>query len=357
MTFEATLLPESEKEALCRSLLDEFGVDDVRLGGRGELIHGCVLPWGNHKDQSRNPTASLNYLKLTYKCLGCGSGGGLLWLIQVMRGSEGEGSKAARAWLNKETGLGQQIMDLGKLVQYLDALYDKRGNQRNPIPTYSAKVLEPWLLIHPYLTDPIEAKGRGIPVEAVTRLKLGYDSARDRIIIPHFMGESLVGWQARRLSASDPDLVKYRNSPDFPKDQSIYNYDYIAPETTVVEAPLSAAKHVLDIHIEATFGATLTERQLQLLSKHNYLVFWFDNDPAGWKATRAACEMLCRYTTVMVVESPWAQDAGAVDTEDAKELIAGAIPWSLWEPPTALYCYIHRSEGLLWEDCPCPKEK
>lgn len=350
MTLEATLLPDTEKEALARSLLEEFGAEEVRVGSYGELIHGCLLPWGNHKDQKRNPTASLNYKKLVYKCLGCGSGGGLLWFIQVMRGQQGEGTKEARRWLERETGTGGQVMDLTKLLSYLDSLYDKTAKDRSPLPTYNERVLEPWKVIHPYLTEM-----RNIPVEAIVRLKLGYDDNRQRIIIPHYMGDTLVGWQARRLAPDDPDPVKYRNSPDFPKDRSLYNYDYLAENATVVEAPLTVARHLVDIHMEATFGTSVTDNQVHLLSKHHpRLTLWMDNDQSGWTATGKLGYALRRHTSVWVVDSPYAQDAGEIDTWRAKELIEEAIPWSLWKPPKSLRCYVHQSEK--WNHCPCPKK-
>lgn len=350
--FEAKLLPDHEKERLCQELLDEFGARVVNVTYKGEMQHGCVLPFGNHKNQGTSPTASLNYKKLTYRCLGCGGHGGLLWFIAVMRGYEGDNAKQARAWLNQEAGIGQ-VQDLAKLLEYFDALY-KAPDAKPVIPTYNIDVLKPWLLIHPYLTDPINKKGRAIPIAAVKRMKLGYDQRRDRIIIPHIIDGTLVGWQARRMAKIDPDPTKYRNSPDFPKEFTIYNYDYLAPVATVVEAPLTVARHVLDIHMEATFGAALGERQLQLLAKHPTLVIWFDNDKAGWEATRVLISLLCRYTEVLVVNSPWAQDAGDMTTPDAQQLIADALPWSLWEPPTAIRCYIHQDN--LWEDCPCPKK-
>lgn len=327
-TFEAVLLPDSEKETLARTLLEEFDAQRITSHG-GELIHSCILPFGMHKNGDRNPSASFNYKKLTYKCLGCGSGGGLLWFIATMRG---EGTKQARAWLNKTAGLGT-VMDLSDLLRYFDAVYHKETDRR-VIPHYDPRVLEPWLLLHPYMTEV-----RRVPEATLKKMKVGWDSQRDRIIIPHFVGESLVGWQARRLDPDDPEPMKYKNSPDFPKDYTIYNYDYLAPYVVVVESPLSVLRHQHHVPVEGTFGASVTDAQMKMLSKHPKVILWFDNDKAGWKATREVGNYLMRYTDVWAVNNPYAADMGDMDEWMVTELLESAVPYAIWELPRRLRCH------------------
>jgi hypothetical protein len=64
-TFAQSSLPDSAKEALCRSLLAEFGVDRIQATHGGELRCCCPMPWHDEK----HPSASLNYRKLTFNCL------------------------------------------------------------------------------------------------------------------------------------------------------------------------------------------------------------------------------------------------------------------------------------------------
>src|SRR5690606_12605011 len=134
------MLPEPIKEQLCRELLEEFGAVSIRHRPvQQELTHGCLINPDQHTDQVRNPTASLNYGKLTYKCLGCNAQGGLLWLITRVRGCTHE---EARAWLSKETGTGETVMPLQQLLDYYDALYSQAARQpapsrRTPRPCWS----------------------------------------------------------------------------------------------------------------------------------------------------------------------------------------------------------------------------
>lgn len=340
--FEAVALDDGSKEQLCRDLLAEFGVTNVNATSTGELIHSCCLPFGRHKNGDRNPSASLNFRKLTYNCLGCGSSGGLLWLIAVLRGGSTE---EAREWLNGQTGLGNTVLELGTLLQILDGLYAGNTNVRPPIPRYDRKMLDPWLweIYHPYLTDgmPGVLEGRHIPESTLDHFTIGYadeyTDGSERIIIPLFWKGDLVGWQARHvvdLGQSD----KYRNSPDFPRDRTIYNFDNGDRHSAiVVESPMSVLRH---FHhqptMQATFGAKVTDDQIKLLQRYDRVVLWMDNDKAGWTATHRVAEELARYNTVWVVESPFSADAADLDDAGVDQLIAGAVPYSIWRQPTEL---------------------
>lgn len=343
--FSASLMPEFQREELCRSLLAEFGAHDIRTRD-DELIHGCLLPWANHKNQSADPTASLNWKKLTYKCLGCGAGGGLLWFIASCR--PGSSATDARKWLMDSQGIGEGAMSLHDLLAYFDALYKDKRERYEPIPKYSAKILDQWDWRHPYMTEV-----RGVPETTLDKFRVGYAAqyqvSRDpvvyseRITIPHFWQGDLVGWQTRRLGADGTQ--KYLSSPNFPREQTIYNYDPTAPTTVWVESPASVLRHEHHQHMEATFGASVTERQVQLLQKHPRLVLWPDNDEAGWNALDDLVDnkgnvqrlglinALSPHTKLYVVDSPWAADAADLPDHMVDELIANAVPWPVWSRP------------------------
>lgn len=332
------MLDDGTKEQLCRDLLAEFGVTHVKATAKGELIHSCPLPFGQHRNGDRNPSASLNFRKLTFNCLGCGSSGGLLWFIAALKGETTEG---ARDWLNAQTGLGQTVMDLDVLLKILDKMYAGYQDDRPPIPRYSPQVLKPWTwnLFHPYMTDP-PPDGRGIPESTLEHFRIGYAEeyfdGTERIIFPLFWQGELVGWQARRMDGRGHD--KYRNSPDFPRERAIYNYDNgNRNEAIVVESPASVLSkfHCLPA-MQATFGAKVTDDQIRLLHRYPIVTLWFDNDEAGWNATRRVSEELARHTIVNVVDSPYAADPAEVDDETAARLVRDAVPSVLWSPPTTL---------------------
>jgi hypothetical protein len=342
--FEAKHLPEEQREQLCRDLLSEFGVTNIKRTVTKELIHSCPLPFGGHKNGDRNPSASLNFVKLTFNCLACGNAGGLLWFIAACRGEE---SSQAREWLESQTGLGQTVMELKLLLDMLDAMYVGEQNEHSPIPTYSPSVLDPWTKwpsFHPYLTDGLPEfgiEGRGIPEGVLKHFRVGYAEeyfdGTERIIIPAFWRGTLVGWQARHILAGDYK-DKYRNSPEFPREQIVFNEpDIVGPAPIVVESPMSVLRHYgHQPKMAATYGAKVSDHQLRVLRQHPELTLWFDNDDAGWNATHAVGEANSRYQQVWVIPSSYAADPADLPDDLVDSLIEQRVPYAIWNPPTEL---------------------
>lgn len=326
--FEPGLAPLSIKEQLCRDLLEEFGAVSIRQrSDRNELIHGCLVGT-DHTDQARNPTASLNYDKLTYKCLGCQARGGILWLITKVRNCTWD---EARSWLNTATGSGGEVMSLAQLLEFVDALYGPRPAPA-PIPSHSREILEPWLDPgHPYFAS------RGVARGTAEAFHLGYDAADDCVVIPHFWKHDLVGWQKRRLSGEGP---KYISTPGMPKDTTLFNYDSKRLAAVLVESPMSVLRHAPEIHMEATFGASVTDSQVKLATVHyGRLILWMDNDPAGWSATQSIIERASPYCPVWVVDSPFEGDPGDLTPKEARFVLEEfTIPAIQWTRPKVLYC-------------------
>lgn len=323
--FEFSSLPDAEKIRLCEGLLASAGARNAKVHKSGEIIHSCVLPFGGHAHGDANASASLNWKKLTYNCFGCGNSGGLLWFIAVVHGME---TGEARRWLADQTGIGG-VQDLDSIMRFIDAAIEAshKGFEAMPIPRYDKRILEPWKLIHPYLTI-----GRGIPEANIVKHTVGYDG--DRIIIPHFWKNELVGWQARRLWHTDGG-PKYKNTPDFPRDSTVYNFDPSQERVVIVESPMSVIARTHQCHVEATFGAELNERQLRTLSQHRDVVIFMDPDKAGWKGTRTLTSYLSQNTSrLRVVVNPYAgADAADVDDETFGRLVDGAVHWTLWSQP------------------------
>lgn len=358
--FEAGMLPDSEKERLCRALLSEFGVTSIRVQDNGEMIHSCCLPTGGHKHGDASASASLNYKKLTYNCFGCGSSGGLLWFIALCRGEDTDDS---HRWLADQTGTGPDEQSLASLLEFFEAVYVGESRiMAAPIPKMSPTVLNPWARMHPYMFDP-QPDGRGVPEETLIRFQVGYAEAyrlkikaplgreheadadgrisilSPRIVIPHYWKGNLVGWQTRRLI--DDGSPKYQSSPDFPKDQTLYNYDEKRRSAIIVESPLSVLRHVHHVpEMEGTFGAKMTDRQCALISIHPRVVSWLDNDKAGWQATERLGAYLEAYSDHWVVECPWNADPADLPDEEVDRLSTEAlVPYSLWNSPKVLYCW------------------
>lgn len=356
--FEASLLDDGTKLKLCQDLLSEFGAQNVqRPRADGEIVHSCPLPFGAHANGDRRPSASLNYKKLAFRCLGCGARGGLLWFVAVCRGEDDLG--AARSWLGEETGLGGTLMERNKLLEVLEAIFKQQAERPEDMPVYPVSALKPWThdWVHPYLTDHDRVgriQCRGIPEENCRRFRIGYAEAypmgwdvdeetgertprppEERIVIPIFWNEQLVGWQARALNPDSP--VKYKNSPKCPRDRVLYGWPGPGEDVEVVESPMSVLRHCHHRPVVATFGKVLTEYQLRILRTARSVTLALDPDLGGWQGTEAAIQGLKDYVPLRVVEWVYREKDPADYPDDLlAERLDHAVPWSLWRRPKKL---------------------
>lgn len=340
-------MPRDLKLDFCVDLLESVGAEKINVReARGEIIHCCVAPWHNEK----NPSASLNFDKMTYRCLGCPASGGILWLIGVTQGVYGP---EARNWLSEQTGLGGKEFQLAPLLQFLDAIEEAstKGRTTVSMTRYSEAALEPWKGIYPGLTTGVPdlgIEGRGIPEQNLIEARVGWDMDANRVIIPHFWKGDLVGWQSRRIL--DDGSEKYKSTPEFPRDRTLY----LQPEgkrIVVVESPMSVLRHRHHLPMGGTFGFAVTEQQVGLLRWYPEIIFWVDSDEAGWRNIEGhwdeqgihhpgPADALSAYSNVRVVASDWVGDPADLDDDTAEALVEEAVPLALWERPTVLRCLI-----------------
>jgi hypothetical protein len=360
--FEASLLDENTKLQLCQDLLADIGARNIRPPtSRGEIIHSCPLPFNSHRNGDQKPSASLNYKRLTFNCLGCGAQGGLLWFIASVKGEEMAG---AWDWLGEQTGVGGHLLESQRYQEILEGIFNQKIQLPDPMPRYPDSALAPWTFpgIHPYMTDAptpgARISCRGIPEENCRRFRIGYaerypmgfvtdqeskpvlDAAgeriplppQERIIIPIFWEDQLVGWQARALEpGAEP---KYKNSVGCPRDRVLYGWPGRGHDIVLVESPMSVLRHCHHQPMVASFGKQLTDTQLRVLQKARSVTVWFDPDPGGWQGTERIVAELSRYLPVRVVEWTYRKtDPADLDDATVAERIGAAVPWSLWKRP------------------------
>ncbi|MFE4863231.1 hypothetical protein, partial [Streptomyces sp. NPDC056670] len=250
-----------------------------------------------------------------------------------------------------------RAMDLPVLLELFDSLYTEKI--RPPIPVYSERMLERWQDIPDYILDE-----RQIPITTAVHMGIGTDPdgfmgppekrvrTGPRAVIPHYWKNQLVGWQSRRLPGADPTAPKYLSTPAFPRDETIFDHRPYCDTVVVVESPMSNLRHQHHSHIEATFGNVVTDLQLTHLARgRKKLIWWMDNDDAGWRTiegyqregsrfrTPGAPERASGMCQNWVVRSPFACDPADLSDEVYDIVLESAVPWQVWTRPEKLFCH------------------
>jgi hypothetical protein len=329
MKHEFAHLTSAERRILCYDVLNSLGANNVRESG-SEIWHSCLLPFGLHANGDRNPACSINFEKMAVNCFVCG-GGGFGWWVSHIQGFER--SSQAHQWIAKQSVIARDDGEsLARIGEFLDELAKpKQTTYRAPLPHYAATVLDPWRFTHPYLIE-----YRHVPEQTIVDMQVGWNATQSQIIIPHFFKGTLVGWQARNLGNIGPDRPKYKSTPDFPKDRTLYNFSTDHDRPVIVESPMSVLRHRHHCpEIMATFGAQVTLDQMSLaMSRGMHPVLWFDNDLAGWNATKTVGEWMMDRGGCDAVINPYEGDPADLPDRLFEQVLAEhRVPFALWQPP------------------------
>lgn len=314
-----------------RSILEFYGAMNI-IDREDELIHSCLIDKvdPHHAHGDANPSAALNKSKLLYSC-GVYGGGSLLWFVALMEQAT-ELSRAVELLTGFITGDDEQITTESIQQKIADLFADPE--YPDDIPRYNESVLQAWRYIHPYLIE-----DRGLDPRVLVAHGVGYDASTNTIIVPHFWQHQLVGWQRRIIDSPRwpqlPDVgyqPKWKSSPEFPKYQTLYNYDHAGDQRiVVVEAPLSvlAWEGLRDDDLPpavATFGSGISETQAQLLYVFDEVTIYFDHDWAGWKGALKLLAMIIHHVRCFVVlDPPDGKDPAEVNYQEARDLYSNAI--------------------------------
>jgi len=287
-----------------RALLDHYGArnrtEQPNKDGRTtEIVHSCLIDRvePHHRNGDEMPSASLNVEKRKYTCYAGGWSGDLFHFVMKMEGVEAFSDVLGTI----EPFLQGSTVSTATLLTELEAALSQPSSYTVNLPSYDASVLTPWRgKPHPYWAQ------RGVEDDVIDLLQLGYDPRERRVVFPHFVGDTLVGWQKRVVPGlTDPAVPKYKSSPGFPKTDTLYAHQLTDPggPVLVVESPASVARaYSLGLrNVVATFGAKVSAQQISLLADHQRVIVWFDADPAGAAGERALLEGLYRHTETLAV--------------------------------------------------------
>lgn len=331
-----SLYREYKRRLNVREVLAHYGAENCREmtgpDGTTEILHSCLLDRvePHHLHGDRNPSACVNVEKKTFICYSYW-GGDLFHLIMKMEGKEhlGDIIPVIGDFLEGATSTSEDFLS------EIEGILSAESSYLIDIPEYSPKILEPWAYSHPYIRQ------RGISLDASSRLKIGYDQNSNRIVFPHFWEGKLVGWQQRAIPPGDlwpgtvPPMPKYKNSLGFPKSETLYGTEWLSPElgpVVVVESPMSVAKaHSLGVpNVVATFGAKVSQTQIDYLKGFPQVVLWFDADYAGEMAERKVGKALYRHIGVKLVVAEDGKDLADYNSDnEIGAMIDSAVPAAL----------------------------
>jgi len=139
-----------------------------------------------------------------------------------------------------------------------------------------------------------------------------------RIIVPCYYQGDVVTFVARDLTNTAPQ--KYLNPTANKQGDFLFNYDYIFGDHVVVAEGVFDAIAIGDSAV-ASFGKSLSQRQLDLLSYFKEVIFYWDDD---------AYEQVERYAkklngVVKTVLHPDELDAGSRSYEENQRIIEDAV--------------------------------
>lgn len=307
-------------------ILNHYGAENVFEMG-DELIHSCLIDHvhPHHANGDQNPSASINKNTKQYNCFSYG-GGSVFWFLEEM---EGDLHKAVAKFGDV---IRESMEDHPGFMERLKkVLFDEE--QVKTIPHYSDRLIKPWEgMLHPYLTEI-----RGLPTSILDEYRVGWSEQENRIIMPHFFNGRLVGWQRRSIpkgsywpaTAEDYDQ-KYKNSPNFPKVETLFNYDkavQFPDEVITTEGAMRVynAESFPDrpLNVVSHFSAKVSKQQADLLAGFNNVYIWNDDDYAGYSGAYWALYRLYKRTNVYLITGGDLADMGVDEAMARKEL---AIP-------------------------------
>lgn len=324
-------------------VLDELGIQ-IRDRNRSWLMASCPLP--SHPGSDVNPSFGVNQDDLIFNCFVCGGGSLPKLIIEIEGLTNGEEEidsawQRALRWLapfsDIDTGLDYdpEFLEKQKAIIEEKSRVRKR-TRREPMPIFSPSVLDKW---EDCPLDLLE-KWNITKESTVAFFNLKFDPEHERhgytgpvIVIPHFWKGELVGYQERWLDDDRPKKIpKYSNTNNFPKKDTIFNYDLCIEaakckeSVIVVESAMTVVRlYDMGLIAGATFGVSFNPSQIAALGAlRTPLVLSFDNDVAGKRAVVKLRESLDEYTEIKVLSAPKGEKADLADLSEGavRDLIA-----------------------------------
>ena len=297
-------------------LLEHYDFKSIR--DDGEYIRcACRLHDGN------NPTAFvINKETGLYYChTNCG-GGDIYTIVEKMEGIDFSSSVS---WLANFFGVDIDNLEITERKEKHETDLKKfvklvKGSRKKELKSFE---------IQEEIKD--VTKYRGFKEETLERFELGFVkevslekrngekyTLFDRLVFPIIFSGVQVGLSFRKTKSAD--FPKWSHQPaNIETKELLYNYDEAKTRQVIVicEGILDVwAFYEIGVFAVATLGAHITEEQYKLLLLTGAdLVFAFDGDEAGRKATQTAIKLFKNKANIFVIDFEEGEDAENIPRE------------------------------------------
>ena len=249
-----------------------------------EILALCPMHLERTGREDSNPSWSINVETGVHHCFSCGYKGNLVTLVAEVQEMVSEWGRldldAAKKWLKENVSIN------------LDFIRKQLEEARDAFITIPAVVgmSEARLSIFDSTPPDWALSARDLNEDGIAYYGVKWWEEKSSWITPiRTVDGKLLGWQEK----SQGPVRYFRNRPaGIKKSTTMFGIDRFSGGTmVVVESPLDCVK-LASLGIfgaVATFGASVSDEQLQLMKRADKLILAFDNpriDPAGAKASK-----------------------------------------------------------------------
>ena len=245
-----------------------------------ELLGLCPMHLERTGREDNNPSWSMNAETGVHHCFSCGYKGTLLTLVAELKEFTTQWGRidfdAAKDWLKSNIEVN---------FEYLARQLEEARHSYVPIPV-PVGMSEARLAIFGSLAPDWALSARGLTEEACALYGVKWKPAKNSWITPirDPNGFKLMGWQEK----SQTERL-FRNRPTgVAKSKTLFGLDTFKGGTMiVVESPLDAVR-LSSLGVfggVSTFGAVVSNDQLNLMKAADKLIIAMDNDTAGKKSS------------------------------------------------------------------------
>ena len=275
---------------------------------------GAMCPMHEYRTgkKDNNPSWSINAITGAHNCFSCGYKGNLLTLISDLL--EYGDLEKAKSWLRTDVEL-----DIDFISRQLDEAKKTYIHLPKLVPMSEARLAV-------FGDVPIwAANERGITIDACNRYGVRWQANDSSWILPIRTVDhnKLLGWQEK----GQISRRFFNRPPGVPKSKTLFGMNcWDEDQMIVVESPLDAVK-LASVGIPggiATFGATVSQDQIEIMRRAKTLVIAMDNDAAGKKSSQT---LLATFRKVGI--ECWFFNYGDFQAKDIGDMTQDQIHWGI----------------------------